>query len=194
VKQDTGRQKTHCNFIGSWIRKGSEPVMMFFWVLAPCILVSLHLQGWRWRQYVSQKRWHLHGAKTQNNIIFIIAAAKTKNLRQEPLFIKTSLHIRVIVRYTRTNPDINKDKYLKIRGIYKLYIIGYCLWLCVCCARLTNFSVMTLDDRMFYFTSATTIRQFSEILIRIKRQWKKVVRDEDTKEIISYWISASHFH
>jgi hypothetical protein len=36
---------------------------MFFWVLAP----------WRWRQYVSPKRWHLatslHGAKTQKNII-----------------------------------------------------------------------------------------------------------------------------
>jgi hypothetical protein len=41
--------------------------MMFFWVLAPCRLAgrcqrfgeTLHLQLWRWRQFVSPKRWHL---------------------------------------------------------------------------------------------------------------------------------------
>jgi hypothetical protein len=62
--------------------------MMFFWVWAPRRFVSicqcfretyyLHLQGgglqpWRWRQYVSPKRWHLlmslHSTKTQNIII-----------------------------------------------------------------------------------------------------------------------------
>jgi hypothetical protein len=43
--------------------------MFFFWVLAPCRLVGkcqrfgetycLHLQPWRWRQYVSPKRCHI---------------------------------------------------------------------------------------------------------------------------------------
>jgi hypothetical protein len=74
-------------------------VMLFFWVLAPYRLIgrcqpldaklesgriyiglckSLHfpaspLQPWRWKKYVSPKRWHLptslHGAKIQNNNI-----------------------------------------------------------------------------------------------------------------------------
>jgi hypothetical protein len=57
-------------------------VLMFFWILAPCRLVGryqhfgetyYHLKVWRWRQYVSTKRWNLpmsvHGAKTQNNIM-----------------------------------------------------------------------------------------------------------------------------
>jgi hypothetical protein len=42
----------------------------------------LHPQPWRWRRYVSLKRWHLpaslHGAKTQK--INILTALKTSNL------------------------------------------------------------------------------------------------------------------
>jgi hypothetical protein len=53
-------------------------VILFFWVLAQCRLIGrcqrcLHLQGWRWRVYVSPKRRHLptslHGARTQRNNI-----------------------------------------------------------------------------------------------------------------------------
>jgi hypothetical protein len=68
-------------------------VLLFFWVLVPFRLVGtcqyfgetyyLHLQHWRWRQYVSLKRWHLptslYCAKTQKNIIILIAT-KTSNL------------------------------------------------------------------------------------------------------------------
>jgi CBS domain containing-hemolysin-like protein len=42
----------------------------------------LHLQPWRWRQYVSRKHWYLpmslHGVTTQNIIIF--TTARTSNL------------------------------------------------------------------------------------------------------------------
>jgi hypothetical protein len=61
-------------------------IIILFWVLAACGLVDrcqrfvetcclhrqgLHLQPWRWRYYVSPKRWHLstcpHGPKTRKN-------------------------------------------------------------------------------------------------------------------------------
>jgi hypothetical protein len=68
-------------------------MMMFFWVLVLCKLTGRcqcfgetychHLHGWRWRQYVSLKLWHLltspHDTKTQKNII-ILTAVKTLNL------------------------------------------------------------------------------------------------------------------
>jgi hypothetical protein len=61
-------------------------MMMLFWVLAPCRMIGrcqhfgrtycLHPQPWRWRRYVSPKRWHLptslHGARTQNNYRTVI--------------------------------------------------------------------------------------------------------------------------
>jgi hypothetical protein len=57
--------------------------MTFFWVKSPCELVGRnqrfgeeccsHLQGWRWRQHASPKRWFLptssEGYLTQKNII-----------------------------------------------------------------------------------------------------------------------------
>jgi hypothetical protein len=44
--------------------------------------------------------------------------------------------------------------------------------MCVCYAWLVKFSVMTLDDRMFYFTSADTIKQLLEVLLKEIRVWK----------------------
>jgi hypothetical protein len=42
------------------------------------------LQPWRWRKYVSPKRWHLptsvHGAKTQKKNIIILTTVKTSNI------------------------------------------------------------------------------------------------------------------
>jgi hypothetical protein len=57
--------------------------MTMFWVVAPCRLVGryqrlgethcLHLQPWRWKQYVYPKRWYLptslHGVISQKNYI-----------------------------------------------------------------------------------------------------------------------------
>jgi hypothetical protein len=72
------RNKSHVRFdVFTEVR-----MMMIFRVLLPCRLIRrcqrsgetycLHLQGGRWRLYVSPKRWHLptslHGAKTQKNI------------------------------------------------------------------------------------------------------------------------------
>jgi hypothetical protein len=68
-----------------------DDVLLF---LEPCRLVGryqrfgetycIHLQGWRSRQYVSPKRWHLttslQGAKSQKNNIIILTAVKTSNL------------------------------------------------------------------------------------------------------------------
>jgi hypothetical protein len=67
--------------------------MSVFWVVTPGTLVGgyerfgatywIHLRGWRWRQYISPKRWYLptssHCDSTQNtNIIF--TAVRNSNL------------------------------------------------------------------------------------------------------------------
>jgi hypothetical protein len=52
---------------------------------------------------------------------------------------------------------------------------------------MTNFSVVTVDDRMLYFTSAATISHISEVILNEikermgKRKGRKCVCDEDTK-------------
>jgi hypothetical protein len=50
------------------------------------LFLAWSLQPWRWRQYASSKRWLLpdspHGAQTQKNIINIVTAVKTSNLKQ----------------------------------------------------------------------------------------------------------------
>jgi hypothetical protein len=59
---------------------------------------------------------------------------------------------------------------------------------------------MTLDGKVFYFTSAATIRQLLEVIstrdtsTKGIKKGKKGVKDEITKEIIPRLISMGHFH
>jgi hypothetical protein len=68
--------------------------MLFSWTVTQCELVdryqrfgdtySLHLQGWRWGQYVPLKRWYLpispHGVTTHNNNIVIPMETTHRNM------------------------------------------------------------------------------------------------------------------
>jgi hypothetical protein len=57
-------------------------------------------------------------------------------------------------------------------------------------ARLTMFSVMALDGRMFYLTSAATIRSLLDLLLKdIKTRINTWENEWNRNEIISGWIS-----
>lgn len=86
VQHRKGRLQWLCNLGRIW--RDHEPremkfftavkVIMIFLVLTLCRIIDryqryseicLHFQPWKWKQYVSPKRCHLHGAKTQKNAI-----------------------------------------------------------------------------------------------------------------------------